>query len=79
ESETYAAYLAEFRRTRVPALSGRRREITGRRRDGSELPMHVSIGHASLREGDVFVCYIADISSFKEMARAVRESEAQLR
>lgn len=79
ESETYAAYLAEFRRTRVPALSGRRREITGRRRDGSELPMHVSIGHASLREGDMFVCYIADISSFKEMARAVRESEAQLR
>lgn len=63
----------------MPSLAGRRREITGRRRDGSELPMHVSIGHASLREGDMFVCYIADISSFKEMARAVRESEAQLR
>jgi PAS domain S-box-containing protein len=79
ESTAYAAYLAEFRRTRVPALAGRSREIMGRHRNGSELPLHVSIGHAKLREGDVFVCYIADISEFKEMARAVHESEAQLR
>jgi PAS domain S-box-containing protein len=79
ESEPHAAYLAGFRRTRVPALSGCRREITVRRRDGSELPMHVSTGHASLREGDVLVGDIAAMSSFKEMARAVRESEATLR
>ncbi len=79
ERDRYAAYLSEFRRTRQPSLAGRSREVAGLHRDGRDIPLHVSIGHAKVSGADLFVCYIADISHFKNMERAVRESEAQLR
>lgn len=79
ERALYSGYLAEFRRTREPSLAGRSREVTGRHRDGRDIPLHVSIGHAQVGGADLFVCYIADISHYRDMERAVRESEAQLR
>lgn len=79
DAERYGAHLAQFRRTREAGLVGRSRELHGQHRDGRDIPLHMTVGHARLREGDVFVCYLADISRYKDMEKALRESEEQFR
>jgi len=54
-------------------------DVTGRRKDGSIVPIRRAVGHARLDDRDLFVCFITDISERRAMEQALRASEQQFR
>ena len=54
-------------------------EVMGKRKDGSQVPIRRSIGHAKLGEQDLFVGFVTDISERRAMEQALRASEQQFR
>ena len=72
-------YLEHYRRTGEARIIGVGREVEGRRKDGSLLPMRLAIGKASLPGQTLYVGFISDISERKAMERALREREQQYR
>jgi PAS domain S-box-containing protein len=54
-------------------------DVTGRRKDGSIVPVRRAVGHARLSGKDLFVCFITDISERRAMEQALRASELQFR
>ena len=48
-------------------------------KDGHEVPVRGAIGHARLREQDLFVCFVTDISERRAMESALKASEQQFR
>jgi PAS domain S-box-containing protein len=54
-------------------------DVTGRRKDGSIVPIRRAVGHARLDGQDLFVCFITDISERRAMEQALRDSEQQFR
>ncbi|WP_323141193.1 PAS domain S-box protein [Massilia phyllosphaerae] len=59
--------------------SARSADVTGRRKDGSIVPIRRAVGHARLGEQELFVCFITDITERREMEQALRASEQQFR
>jgi PAS domain S-box-containing protein len=58
----HAAGLAEFRRTGVGAILGRRIELEACTRDGREIPVELSITAAKTPAGHVFTAFVRDLS-----------------
>jgi len=54
-------------------------DVTGRRKDGSIVPIRRAVGHARLGELDLFVCFITDITERRAMEQQLRASEQQFR
>jgi PAS domain S-box-containing protein len=54
-------------------------DVTGRRKDGSIVPIRRAVGHARMDDRDLFVCFITDISERRAMEQALRASEQQFR
>jgi PAS domain S-box-containing protein len=54
-------------------------DVSGRRKDGSIVPIRRAVGHARLGEQDLYVCFITDISERRAMEQALRASEQQFR
>ena len=61
------------------SASARGADVTGRRRDGSIVPIRRALGHARLGQQDLFVCFITDITERRKMEQALRASEQQFR
>jgi PAS domain S-box-containing protein len=59
----HAAGLAEYRRTGIGPILGRRRELEACARDGRELPVELSITAAETPKGHVFTAFIRDLSA----------------
>src|SRR5690606_34523026 len=57
----------------------RSRELTGRRKDGTVFPIHLSMGEGKLDGKSLFVGLIQDITAQKEAENALREREERLR
>ena len=54
-------------------------EVDAVRRDGSLVPIRFAVGHARLRDQELFVCFVTDITERREMVQALRASEQQFR
>ncbi|MEO4046659.1 PAS domain S-box protein [Pseudomonas sp. CAU 1711] len=72
-------YLANYRSTGQARIIGVGREVEGRRKDGSVLPIRLAIGKAELPGQTLYVGFISDISERKAMEKALREREQQYR
>ena len=70
--DRHDAYLARYRRESVPRLMGRPRELEGRRKDGSAVPLELALSEVPLAGGRVFSAIIRDVT-------ARRAVEAELR
>lgn len=62
-----------------PKKMGQRREIFGRRQDGTEFPAEASISQLELSGEKILTMILRDISDRKQALEALRESEAILR
>ena len=59
--------------------AARSADVTGRRKDGSLVPVRRAVGHARMDGKDLFVCFITDITERRAMEQAMRASEQQFR
>lgn len=74
----HRAGLDRYLRTRVPRVVGRTVELVGRRHDGTEFRLELSL--AGWQRGDdvAFTAIIRDVTERKRTEAALRESEAHL-
>ncbi|BAL24108.1 PAS domain S-box protein [Azoarcus sp. KH32C] len=66
-------YIRRLIRTRVPHVIGTGREVVGRRKDGTEFPMDLSVSESVLGEHRFFTGIVRDISARKEAERIKKE------
>jgi sigma-B regulation protein RsbU (phosphoserine phosphatase) len=79
--EAHDQYIADYLRTGCKKIIGIGREVTGKRKDGSLFPLHLSIGEAFLGYKRFFVAIIHDLTARKRteeqlltLSRAVEQS-----
>jgi PAS domain S-box-containing protein len=65
--------------TGTVTASAQSADVTGRRKDGSIVPIRRAVGHARMDDKDLFVCFITDITERRTMEQALRASEQQFR
>jgi PAS domain S-box-containing protein len=71
--------LARYLGTGEASILGKRVELKGRRSDGSEFPVELSITTVQLDRRQLFTAYLRDITARKEAQEALRKSEERFR
>ncbi|GGY14001.1 PAS domain S-box protein [Paludibacterium paludis] len=84
ESGLHQRHLEAFLATGRSTVIGRGREVLARRKDGTQFPAYLSVGHAQISANrHLFVGFISDISSQKRaeavLQRAKEDAEAGVR
>ncbi len=73
--EEHGRYLSDYLETGEKKIIGVGREVVGKRKDGSEFPIHLSVSEVHLKERRIFTGIIQDISQRK--AAQVRLVQAE--
>jgi len=73
------SYMANYLATGVPKIIGVRREVRGRRKDGSVFPIELSVSETPLEDRKIFTGIVRDMTSRRLAEQALRESEARFR
>jgi len=71
-------YIARYRKTGDARIIGIGREVRGRRRDGTEFPMYLSVGEGTIGGKRVFVGIVHDLSAIRKEEERRAESDRQL-
>ena len=71
-------YIANYLGTGVKKIIGIGREVSGRRKDGTSFPLHLSVSEFSAEGRRYFTGMIHDLSDRKHVEDALRESERRL-
>ena len=71
-------YIANYAGTGVRKIIGIGREVSGRRKDGTTFPLHLSVSEFEAEGRRYFTGMIHDISDRKHVEDALRESERRL-
>ena len=71
-------YIANYLGTGIKKIIGIGREVSGRRKDGTTFPLHLSVSEFEADGRRYFTGMIHDISDRKHVEEALRESERRL-
>lgn len=71
-------YLSNFTKTGEVKIIGTGREVVGRRKDGSLVPLHLGVSEVEIDGQRRFTGMVVDISEQKLAEEALRESETRL-
>ncbi|HKM26328.1 MAG TPA: EAL domain-containing protein [Thiopseudomonas sp.] len=71
EAKQHDGYLQAYAKTGERKMIGKGREVTGKRKDGSYFPMHLSIGELSVGDQKLYVGICHDISSNKRLLKKI--------
>src|ERR1051326_7550137 len=77
--EEHDDYLARYLSTGQARIIGIGREVTGRRRDGTTFPLHLSVGEMSVNGERKFTGILHDLSGRIRMEERLREQAALAR
>jgi len=72
-------YITRYLQTKEAKIIGIGREVNALHKNGSLVPVKLSIGHVRQDDRDFFVGFISDLSTRQEMERALKENEAKFR
>ncbi len=79
DRENHDSYLRNYLHSGIPRIIGIGRDVTGRRKDGSTIPLRLSVGE--LREGaapPLFVGTLHDIKQQQDDRRRIEELQSEL-
>jgi PAS domain S-box-containing protein len=79
DREQHDHYLARYLTTGEAKIIGIGREVIGRRRDGTGVPVHLSVGEMSIGGERKFTGMLHDLSSRVRLEEQLRTSEARWR
>jgi two-component system sensor kinase FixL len=77
--DAHDEYLANYLTTGVRKILGSGREVTGRRRDGTLFPLHLSVGEMVIEGQRKFTGIVHDLSERVHMEERLREQAALAR
>jgi PAS domain S-box-containing protein len=73
------SYLRRYASTGRRTAVGRVRELTARRRDGTEFPIEINVGEIKTVDGPMFIGLIRDITLRQVAEKALKRSEERFR
>ncbi|MBP8274522.1 MAG: PAS domain S-box protein, partial [Acidobacteria bacterium] len=79
DHDAHDTYLADYLRTGGAQIIGIGREVTGRRRDGTTFPLHLSVGEMLIDGTHKFTGMLHDLSDRVRLEGELRRSEARWR
>ena len=79
DHEAHDGYLARYLETGAAKIIGVGRQVTGRRRDGTTFPLHLSVGEMSIQGERKFTGMLHDLSERMRLDEELRASEARWR
>ncbi|MCL4789918.1 MAG: PAS domain S-box protein [Verrucomicrobia bacterium] len=71
--EEHNAYIENYRRSGHARIIGIGREVVGRRKDGSQFPMDLSVSEVRLADRRIFTGFVRDISERKRLEKEILE------
>ncbi len=71
--EEHNGYLANYRRSGHARIIGIGREVVGRRKDGSEFPLDLSVSEVRLASRRIFAGFVRDIGERKRLEKEILE------
>ncbi|MBC8281579.1 MAG: PAS domain S-box protein, partial [Chloroflexi bacterium] len=77
----YAAhdgYLSAYKKTGIKKIIGSGREVTGRRKDGTEFPMDLSVSVVELEDRTIYTGIIRDITGSKSLQMEIEQRAKEL-
>jgi PAS domain S-box-containing protein len=74
--EQHDGYLARYLATADPQIIGRGREVTGRRKDGTTFPLHLSVGETVTEGERRFTGILHDLTARVALEERLREQSA---
>jgi len=77
--EEHDRYLEHYQRTGEAAIIGKGRQVRGRRKDGTEFPLHLSVGEMTIAGERRFTGMLHDLTARVELEDRLRSSEARWR
>lgn len=77
--EEHDTYIEHYLTTREARIIGVGREVTGRRRDGSPIPIHLSVGEMRIGGECKFTGLLQDLTKREGLNRQLETSEARWR
>jgi PAS domain S-box-containing protein len=77
--EEHDGYLQRYHSTGIPKIIGTGREVTGRRRDGSTFPLHLSVGEMTIEGRRKFTGMLHDLTARVRLEQQLRASESRWR
>lgn len=72
------SYIARYRSTNDPHIIGIGRIVTGRRRDGTTFPMHLSIGEMESGGEPYFTGFVRDLTEHQQTQARLQELQSEL-
>ncbi|MBC9878728.1 PAS domain S-box protein [Bradyrhizobium sp. INPA01-394B] len=72
------SYIARYRSTNDPHIIGIGRIVTGRRRDGTTFPMHLSIGEMQSGGEPHFTGFVRDLTEHQQTQARLQELQSEL-
>ena len=77
EGESY--FLQQYSDSRVNGIFARNRELSGRKKDGSDFPIALSITEISFDNEPLYIVVVQDITDLKLREQALREAQKEER
>jgi two-component system sensor kinase FixL len=72
------SYIARYRSTNDPHIIGIGRIVTGKRRDGTTFPMHLSIGEMQSGGEPYFTGFVRDLTEYQKTQARLQELQSEL-